>query len=168
MKILKLLSLTALIGLASIGRSSAQATGNASATATIIKPISISKSSDMSFGNIAVYSTAGTVTIGTNGSRTSSAGITLPATTPGTVTAASFVITGSDAFTYAITLPVSINITSTGNTMLVDNFTSNPSAAGVLTNGTQTISIGSTLHLAASQAEGIYTNASFPVTVSYN
>lgn len=168
MKILKLLSLTALIGLASIGRSSAQASSSASASATIITPITMVKGTDMNFGNIATNGAVGTVTLAPAGGRTTTGGVTLPITT-GTVSAATFAISGSTAFTYAITLPTTINITSGGNTMTVNNFTSTPSATGTLTSGTETIKIGSTLNLAANQVEGAYsTTTNFPVTVNYN
>ena len=168
MKTLRLLSLTALIGCASIGRSSAQATGNASASATIITPISIVKSTDMNFGNIATTGAVGTVILAPAGGRTFTGGVTFPITT-GTVTPATFQISGSAGYTYAITLPSSITITSGGNSMTVNNFTSTPSAAGVLTGGTEIIKIGSTLNLKASQLEGAYsTTSNFDVTVSYN
>ena len=170
MKILKLLSLTALIGLASIGRSSAQASSSASASATIITPITMVKGTDMNFGNIATNGAVGTVTLAPAGGRTFTGGVTLPVTTPGTVTPATFTISGSAGFTYAITLPsTGITIANGANNMTVNNFTSTPSATGTLTGGSEVIKIGSTLNIAASQAAGAYTTASnFNVTVSYN
>ena len=60
----------------------AQATATATATATIVTPISISKTADMSFGNIAVSATtSGTVILSPAGSRTTggAGGVTLPA-----------------------------------------------------------------------------------------
>ena len=168
MKTLKLFLLITFVGLASIGRSSAQATGNASASATIITPISIVKNTDMNFGNIATNGAVGTVVLLPAGGRSFTGGITFPITT-GTVTPATFEISGSSGFTYAITLPTTITITSGTNSMIVNNFTSTPSATGILTGGTQTIKIGSTLNLAAAQAEGAYTTTTnFDVTVNYN
>src|SRR6185369_4552787 len=87
--------------------SNAQATATATATATIVTPISITKTADMSFGNIAVQSaTGGTVILAPAGTRTTggAGGVTLPATT-GTVTAAAFTVNGNGSYTYAITLP---------------------------------------------------------------
>lgn len=149
---------------------SAQVTASASASATIVTPISITKTVDMNFGNVAVSTVAGTVVLAPAGSRTITGGVTLPAVT-GTVTAATFTVNGEGAYTYAITLPsTDLTITSTGsNTMIVNSFTSTPSATGTLTAGTQTLRVGATLHVTGSQAAGTYTSATpFDVTVNYN
>jgi hypothetical protein len=152
-----------LIGLFSTTTVFAQATATANASATIVTPISISKNTDMNFGNVATDGSVGTVVLTPAAGRTPSGGVTLPATA-GTVTAASFTISGSGSYTYAITLPSSVIITSGSDQMTVDNFTSTPG-----TTGTLTITIGATLNLVASQAEGTYTSDTpFAVTVNYN
>ena len=99
----KLLTLLILItGFTS--KSYSQATTTATATATIVTPITLSKTADMSFGNIAVQAaTGGTVILAPAGTRTSTSGVTLPATT-GTVTAAAFRVDGTGSYTYEITL----------------------------------------------------------------
>jgi len=134
--------------------------------------ISITKTIDMNFGNIAVVSSGGDVILDPNGSRTRTGGVTLPATT-GTVTAASFTISGTTLHTYAITLPLAdCTISSGGNNMTVDTFTSTPSATGTLsgaTPGTQVVTVGATLHIGGSQTSGTYTSGSpFTITVNYN
>lgn len=158
-----------LFGLAST--TSAQESATATATATIVTPISISKTVDMNFGNVAVQSTTGgTVVLGTNGSRTSTGGVTLPATA-GTVTAAEFAIAGQGTYTYTITLPSSDVTLSDGNshTMTVNTFVSNPATTGQLTAGAQTLKVGATLNVAAAQVAGTYTSGTpFTVTVNYN
>ena len=151
----------------------AQATATASAAATIITPISIVKDVDMNFGNVAVSATiAGTAILAPAGTRTTggAGGVTLPATT-GTVSAAQFTVSGSASYTYDITLPTSCVITDgASHTMTVNTFTSNPSATGLLgSGGTQVLTVGATLNVAAAQASGLYTNATgVPVTVNYN
>jgi hypothetical protein len=152
----------------------AQATATASASATIITPISITKTIDLNFGNIAVSaSTGGTVILDATGSRTTggAGGVTLPATT-GTVAAASFDVAGAASFTYAVTLPTStVTISSGSNSMNVTAFTSSlTGSVGTLSSGgTQTFTVGATLAVAAGQAPGLYTNATaIPVTVNYN
>lgn len=145
-----------------------QATATANASATIVTPISITKNSDMNFGNIATNGAVGTVVLSPASARTFTGGVTLPATT-GIVTAASFTVQGSDTYTYAITLPLSVIIENGVNQMIVDNFTSTPDATGTLASGEEIINIGATLNLTASQAEGEYTSATpFSVTVNYN
>lgn len=165
---LKLFFAIGLLGFAF--NSNAQSTATATATATIITPISISKNADMSFGNIAVQAgTGGTVILATAGTRTSTAGVTLPSTA-GTVSAATFTVTGSGSLTYAITLPSSVTLTHSGGvqTMAAASFTSNPASTGTLSSGTQNISVGATLTVAAGQLAGVYTSGNFNVTVNYN
>lgn len=146
----------------------AQASATADASATIVTPISIVKNTDMDFGNVATNGAVGTVVLTPGGARSFTGGVTLPASM-GTVTAASFTVSGSGAYTYAITLPSSVTITSGSDNMTVNTFTSTPATAGALTGGEQIITVGATLNLVASQAEGSYTSATpFTVTVNYN
>jgi hypothetical protein len=162
----------AALAIVSANSSFAQATATAAASATIITPITIVKTVDMNFGNVAVSaSTAGTVVMSPAGVRSTggAGGVTLPAT-PGTVAAASFTVSGQANYTYAITLPSTCTISSSGNTMIVNTFTSTPSSTGTLSSGgTQTLTVGATLNVASAQAAGLYTNATgVPVTVNYN
>ena len=148
---------TAAIIIAGTNVSFAQATATAAASATIITPISIVKTVDMNFGNVAVSaSLAGTAILAPAGTRTTGGGggVTLPATT-GTVSAASFTVSGQGSYTYAITLPTSAVSLSDGatHTMNVTAFTSSPSATGLLSSGgTQTLTVGATLNVSAGQA----------------
>ncbi|MFA5820281.1 MAG: DUF4402 domain-containing protein [Bacteroidales bacterium] len=149
----------------------AQVSATATASATIIAPISISKTVDINFGNIAVGTTGGTVVLLPAGTRSATGGVSLPSAIPGTVTAATFTVTGEGANTYSITLPSTYTITKTGGsaTMIVNTFTSNPPSSGTLTSGSQTLKVGATLTVNASQVGGVYTNTTgFPVTVAYN
>ncbi|MCW3120245.1 MAG: hypothetical protein JWM28_4327 [Chitinophagaceae bacterium] len=150
--------------------SHAQSTANATASATIVTPIGITKTTDMSFGNIAVGASGGTVVLDTAGVRTPTGGVTLPATT-GTVASAVFAVTGSGTYTYTITLPtsdVTLTRASGSETMVANAFISNPSGTGQLVSGAQNIAVGATLTVAAGQVAGIYTSSAFPVTVNYN
>ncbi len=142
----------------------------ATATGTIIAPIAIAKNVDMNFGNIVAGAAIGTVVLVPAGTRSATGGAFLPSTLPGTVTAASFTVTGSTTYTYAITLPAAATtVTSGANTMTVDTWTSTPTVTGILTGGTQTLTVGGTLHVGASQAAGTYLSATpFTVTVAYN
>jgi hypothetical protein len=147
----------------------AQAIATASTTVTIVTPIGITKSVDMVFGNIATTTASGTVVLGTDGVRTPNGGVTLPAST-GTVTAASFAVTGSGSYTYTISLPgspIALNGTTEGVT--VGAFVSNPAPTGMLSAGTQTVNVGATLIIPASTAADTYKNTSdLRVTVNYN
>ena len=149
----------------------AQVTGTATGSATIITPISILKTTDMNFGNLAVSPTiSGTVTLSPLGGRTTdgAGGVVLPAVN-GTVAAASFTVSGLANSTYSISLPSSYIISYLTNNMTVNAFTSTPSAIGTLTGGSQVIKVGATLNVAAGQVAGTYVNTTgFNVTVNYN
>ena len=146
-----------------------QASATSNATATIVGPIGITNTQEMNFGNVAVGATGGTVVLTPAGVRSTTGGVTLPATA-GTVTEATFNVTGADGYTYAITLPsAALTISSGGNNMTVDTFTSFPSGTGTLTGGSEVLSVGATLNVAGSQPAGTYTSATpFTVTVNYN
>ena len=164
---------TAAVVLAFSNSSFAQASATASASATIITPITIAKNVDMNFGNVAVSaSTGGTVVLAPAGTRTTggAGGVTLPSTI-GTVAAADFTVSGQASYTYAITLPTTANLSDgSGHTMAIGSFTSYPSSTGTLSgSGTQDLTVGATLTVAAAQTPGVYTNATgVPVTVNYN
>ncbi len=147
----------------------AQVSETATATATIITPIAIAWGADMNFGNVASSVLAGTVELTPAGARSTTGGVTLPATT-GTVSAASFTVTGEDGFAYVITLPaVATTISSGGNDMTVDTWISNPSGTGTLTGGTSTLTVGATLNVGISQPAGTYVSGTpFTVIVNYN
>jgi hypothetical protein len=167
----KLSALVALVALfvAASFTANAQVTASASTAANIVGPIAISKTVDMNFGNLAVSPTvAGTVVLAPNSSRTQTGGVVLPVIT-GTVTAATFAVSGEAGTTYSITLPGSITLFSGANMMTVNNFTSTPTPTGSLATGTENVNVGATLNVAAGQASGLYTNASdLIVTVNYN
>lgn len=148
----------------------AQSTASAIATANVITPISIAKNADMAFGNLAVQAaTGGTVVLAPAGTRSRTGGVSLPATT-GSVTAASFTVTGNGNYGYSITLPTTLTLTHSGGieSMVADNFTSTPSGNGTLSSGTQNISVGATLNVNSGQLAGAYTSGNFDVTVNYN
>ena len=165
------LFITALMIAGTFTTANAQSTAQAIATANVVTPISIAKNADMAFGNLAVQAaTGGNVVLAPNGTRTRSGGVTLPATT-GTVTAASFTVTGNGSYTYAITLPsgnVQLNHTNATDFMNANTFTSDPSGTGTLSSGTQNISVGATLVVGSGQVAGVYTSGNFDVTVNYN
>ncbi len=149
----------------------ASSTASANTTAVIVTPISITKTTDMNFGNVAVSaSNAGTVVLAPAGTRTTTGGVTLPGTI-GTVAAAAFTVTGTANYTYAITLPTTLTLDdNASHTMTVDNFTSNPTPTGTLDgSGSQTLSVGATLNVGAGQEAGTYeSDTDFEVTVVYN
>ncbi|MCF8457936.1 MAG: DUF4402 domain-containing protein [Bacteroidales bacterium] len=170
MKTLSKISALGIVMILFATSSFAQVTASASSSATVLTPIAITKTVDMNFGNLAVNATSGTIVLTPASSRTNTGGVTFLNGNNGTVTAASFTVTGLADATYSITLPVSsIDISYAGNDMRVDTWTSDPTPTGTLTGGTQTLNVGATLNVPASTPAGLYTSATpFDVTVNYN
>jgi len=165
---MKVLAATGLlVGLALTARAAPAASSNtASATADIVAPIAIINvdSTGLVFGQI-VPTANGTVSVAPDGTRTST-GVQVIPSSP--VTAARFQVTGSANNTYSITLPAATTISSGGNNMTVDAFTSTPTGIGTLDGtGKQNLNIGATLHVNNNQANGHYTGT-FTVAVAYN
>lgn len=154
--------------------SAADATATAGIEATVVQPIAIAKSADLNFGSFAVDdTTSGTVAVATDGIRTFGGGATDVSSGAGTVSAASFNVTGEGTSTFSITVPTTVTLTRTAagatETMSVGTFVSNPATTGSLTAGSATVAVGATLSVAAGQVAGVYANVSgLPVTVAYN
>ncbi len=170
MKLFSKLFFSSIVMLLFASSAFAQVTASATATATIVTPIAITNDVDMNFGNVAVNASVGTVVLTPAGARSATGGVSFLAATPGTITAASFTVTGLAAATYSITLPAAaLTITSGANTMTVDTWTSSPTPTGTLTGGTETLTVGATLNVGASQPAGTYISGTpFDVTVNYN
>ena len=149
----------------------AQITASASAEATIVTPLTITKTVDLNFGNVATTNATGTVVLSTASARTSTGGATPVANPTGTVTAASFSITGMPAAQVFVTLPATVtvtHITLPANTMVVNTFVCSPVSGFIIpVGGSQTLTVGATLNTGASQTPGIYRNLNFNVTVNY-
>lgn len=164
----KILAFSVVLFAFAAGAFAQSSSATATATAVIVSPITLTRVADMSFGNIIADVDGGTVLLVPAGTRTLT-GLTSPSL-PGTVTAASFNVTGLANATYAITLPATHDISNGVQSMTVNAFTSTPTPTGTLdAAGTQTINVGATLNVGANQASGTYTNAAgFTVTVNYN
>jgi len=156
----------------SFGQNNVSAT--ATATGTIIAPLTITETANMNFGNVAVQALSGgtvALTAAAAPTRTPTGGVTLPNFNKGTISSAAFSVTGQPNYTYAITLPSSATtVTSSTNTMTVDTWTSSPTPTGTLAaDGTQTLYVGATLNVGAAQVPGTYVSGTgFTVTVNYN
>ena len=133
------------------------ATTNATVTANIIIAMSLSTQSNMVFGDISTSSTSGSVVLNTEGVRTTVGGATINSAATGTP--AEFNASGEPGAIFTISMPSSITLTDpANNTMLVDNFVSDPLDNGQLdASGNKTVLVGATIHVASKQAFGSYT-----------
>lgn len=146
-------------------------TANATATATIISPLSITHvagtDTELAFGNIIANAAAGTATVIPAGTISYSI-VSAPAAIPGAHTAATFTVGGAIGATYTIVLPTTdVTISDGTNSMTVNNFQSTPSGTSTLATATEVLRVGGRLNVGASQAAGDYTGT-FSVTVNYN
>jgi hypothetical protein len=155
------------------------ASANGTATANVIRPITITATRSLAFGNVVPGAAIGTLVVDSAGAQSVTGGVTQPGSQKGTVTSAQFTVGGEGNFTYTLTIPTAPVTISDGattpNTMTVDTFTSDvatTAGAGRLsgaagTAGTQTVSVGGTLNVGAGQTAGSYIGT-FAVTVAYN
>jgi hypothetical protein len=143
------------------------ATAATTVDANIVSTINLVAQNGIVFGDIGASSIPGTVSIGVDGSRTSTGGTTVNSNTTGTP--AKFEVSGDPNALYIITLPTSIVITSlAGDSMTVDKFVSEPSDNGQLDpGGRQNINIGATMNVGSFQPFGAY-RGTMATTVEYN
>jgi Mat/Ecp fimbriae major subunit len=150
-----------------LGSTAAQAaSADATATAKILAPVSVTKNTDLDFGTIAVGASGGSAVISVTGARTCSGGLLCSTGTP---SAAGFTIAGETGETVGISVadiagdPDVVHLSNGSATM---NATLTLSSSGYVLDGTDTFSVGGVLGVAASQAAGTY-NGTFRATVNY-
>ncbi|MDR0449416.1 MAG: DUF4402 domain-containing protein [Rickettsiales bacterium] len=136
----------------------ATATGNAS---VVIQPtITATQTQAMNFGTITPTASAGTAVLSTAGAVTSGTLGTYDTTTQGI-----FTITAADSTALNITFSTG-TLTSGGNSMTINAFTTSPATYTTSASGTLTLDVGATLNVAANQATGSY-SGTYTMTVSY-
>lgn len=144
------------------------ATMSGTASATLITPISIVATAPLSFGMMARPTAAGTVTVSTAGTVSTSGGMvgnTSIAQGSSGPQAGKFRVSGEPGRQFFVTLPAAATVSRSGSSMTITLFT-----VGALTGspvGTLDIAVGGTLAVGASQPIGTY-NGSYQVTASYN
>lgn len=165
----KIVLAAAVVGLAVMPMSAKAAdTDSATASATVAAPITVTKDTDLLFGDIAPTASAGVVTMTPAGSISSDANTELLG---GTTSAASFDITGeaSTAFTASVDATATLNGSGTaaGESMTVTLSNDVPGSPALDGSGVATINVGGALAVGANQVAGPY-SGTFDVTVSYN
>jgi len=151
------LSAVALLGFQS---SANAATGSATASATILSPVSVTKSSDLDFGKIIAGASAGTVTLTGAGTFTCGVGLTCS----GAHNAAAFGVAGSSNEIVTVSADSSVTLTSGSNSMTASLA---PTASTLtLAGGVASFNVGGSLAVGGNQAAGAYAGT-FNVTVNY-
>jgi len=179
-KIFRRAALASIVALGAFGASNSFAAGAATAsTATVIVPITITKSADLVFGRFASGAATGTVTVATNNARTATGGAIL-STIGSTPTAAKFDVTGDNNATYDIIWSGDTTLSdgaTTASTMALSRITALTASAGTTVAdvasgtlsgaGAQSIYLGGVLDVGIAQTSGTYTG-SVTATVEYN
>ncbi|MFZ4649893.1 MAG: DUF4402 domain-containing protein [Rubrivivax sp.] len=145
------------------------ATGTVNASANVVRTLSVTSTTDLSFGTFAPGPTGGTVVMSAIGNRTATGGVTLVNTTPGSQ--ATVNLAGTPSTAYSLTLPSSVLLTAStgGATMTLSSFTTTLTAGqgSLNSGGTGSFGIGGTLSVSANQPIAVYTG-SVTVTLTYN
>lgn len=175
-------AITAAVALAAAASSPAEAqnsfAGQGLSEAVVVSPLSFFKVDDLVFGRIVPGTTAGTVVIAPNGTRTATGGVRLASGVPHQPAA----FAGRGSFNQIVT--ISINATSRTltrqggtQTMVMDTFVIGSTPTTTLTtaplafrianaNGMFQFPVGARLRVGANQAPGIYAGT-FTLTLNY-
>jgi hypothetical protein len=161
------LLLIALVMLTLPGFALAQSQDSESATASanIMRSISLTKQADLSFGTIIASAIAGSVTVdAASGAQSDTGG----ASTFQAGNRAQFVVNGEPSFAFSVTYPASVTLTNPSNdTMSASLLSDLTGDQGNLDGaGAANFSIGGTLNVNADQPSGAYLGT-FEVTVAY-
>lgn len=174
---MKNLTVTTLaLGAAMFAANASAAQATATSTATVIAPIAITAPVNLVFGSFAPGA-GGSVTVSTNGTRTATGAILSSVTA--TPSAARFNVTGDGSSTYSIAIAPSVSLSdgaATPNTMALATFsdltaggaTTGNVTSGTLNAGAQSIYVGGTLTVGATQAASTAYAGTIAVTVEYN
>ena len=161
-----------LVGIATTSFGQVGANANANASATIVGSLTIAKTVDMKFGQMTSPTAPETVVLTPASGISGTGTIALIAGSP--VSAAGYNVSGTQGATYAITVPLDgvVTLAGAGTPMDVSTFTTskpgNVSTLGVAVAGVNdAFTVGATLHVAAGQAQGVYTGT-FNVAIAYN
>lgn len=141
----------------------------ATATVTLIRPISIARESDMEFGTIVLTGSDGKVTLDPEiNSYSATGGVYLQSSTT-TPRIAEFIVTGEAEHFYSLSVPSNITLSNSHGESLNLVLTLNKLSNRLNLSGSSIIRIGGTLFVPSNTVEGTYTNTTdLVVTVQYN
>ncbi|MDR9458468.1 MAG: DUF4402 domain-containing protein [Salegentibacter sp.] len=144
----------------------ASATANFKASVTIIEPIGITTTSDMNFANIDARN-GGTVILKPDNTRVATGGLELEEAA--NVSAATFMVTGQQGYSFNISLPQgSYELRNGGEAMAIQDFTAELDQS-LLGDGPAMLKVGASLFVNPNQEPGVYNSvADLQVTVNYN
>lgn len=162
----------ALLVLCIAGAAQAQpATANATSSATLLRPVSISANSNLSFGRIVLPSSGtGVVTVGT-GSDTVVASSGAAALTGATTSRAAFSISGEGGQAVSVSVPSTVVMTNPSSASITVTLTSSVAGSTTLSGtlgaaGSASFFVGGSFNASSTTSTGAY-SGTFTVTVAY-
>jgi hypothetical protein len=164
-------AVSALTGLASTAYAQNSATATATGSATIIQPISITKTADLGFGTVVKPTdTTATVTVSNAGARSISGGNAAFTANSTGVGAASFTVQGEGNSAISVTVPANFTMSAGTNSLVVT--TTNTGASGNLSGtignqGSFIVGVGGSFPLQTNTPSGAY-SGNLVVSVAYN
>lgn len=173
-----LLASLAISAIASAAHAQASATSTTSASATIFRPITLTKDSDLRFGTIVRPATGSdTVTISSaDGSRSLSTNnaVVLTSGIHQAPTRATYTVSGEGGQAFSISVPPTFNMTRSGGAETLTITLTASAASGTLSgtlgsasSGTATFGVGGAMPITSTTASGAY-SGTFVTTVAYN
>ncbi len=161
-----------LLVLCSAGAAEAQsATANATSSATLLRPVSVSSTSNLSFGRIVLPSAGtGVVSVGT-ASDSVSASSGASALSGATTSRAAFSISGEGGQAVSVSVPASVVMTNAASGSITVTLTSSVAGSTTLSGtlgaaGTATFFVGGSFNASSTTSTGAY-SGTFAVTVAY-
>lgn len=140
----------------------------ATASATLITPLTVAKDYDLSFATVASSGTSGTVVVDHSNASTVTGGVSKVTGTPST---AQFTVTGEVSKTFTLTYPSTINLSKGSGTDLVVTLSCDTTSPATLPSSspyTKVIKLGGSLAIPANTPSGTYTNTTdLKITVNY-
>jgi hypothetical protein len=147
------------------------ATTSATASATILQPITLVKSTDLAFGSMVRPSTGSNViTVSELTGVRSLTGGGDAALGAATNTRATYSVGGDGGATFSVTIPPSVTLVRSGGTETLPVTLASSAGTGTLsagTTGTANFGVGGSLPLSTTTVPGSY-SGTFNVTVGYN
>jgi hypothetical protein len=145
----------------------AQSSISASSTATLVVPLSITKTTDMDFGVVASSAAAGTIVMSTAGAVSSTLGASVIS---GTTTTAVFHVTGAGTESISVGYPTSLALAGVpSGSLTLSSILADCGTSTNLVGGAKDIKFSAVLEIPANTVAGVYSNATgLLVTVNYN
>lgn len=138
------------------------ATADGTARATILQQVTVTNTSDLQFGTVAIGTGGGAVTVATGGARTCAATLVCS----GATTSAGFSVSGATGMNVGISVPGSVTLTETGGATMSATLASSATSLTLLGTAADAFRVGGTLNVGGTQAAGAYAGT-FTVTVNY-